>query len=235
MKKLARKLLNDLGYDLKRHPEYDLRRKLKLLKTFQINTVFDVGANVGQYGSLLRNIKFEGRIVSFEPLSSAYQKLVAASRQDKNWETENIAIGDSDGEIEINISENSASSSILDMLPNHVKEAPKSRYINKEKVKLYKLDSIYPKYIKDGEKVFLKIDTQGYEKNVLDGAEDFLKHVTGLQIEMSIVPLYSNEFLIDDMISFLQSRGFGLYSLENGFSSKETGQLFQVDGIFFRK
>ncbi len=235
MKKIARKFLNDLGFDIKRYPEYDLQRKLKLFKTFQIDTVFDVGANVGQYGSLLRDIKFEGRIVSFEPLSSAYQKLVATSRQYKNWETENIAIGDSDGEIEINIAANSASSSILDMLPNHVKEAPHSRYINKEKVKLYKLDSIYPKYIKDGEKVFLKIDTQGYEKIVLDGAEEFLKHVTGLQIEMSIVPLYSNEFLIDDMISFLQSRGFGLYSLENGFSSKETGQLFQVDGVFFRK
>lgn len=78
----------------------------------------------------------------------------------------------------------------------------------------------------------MKIDTQGFEKNIIDGANESLKHFKIIQLEMSIVPLYENEMLYIEMINYLDKRGFQLFSLENGFSDRTTGQLLQVDGIF---
>jgi len=83
--------------------------------------------------------------------------------------------------------------------------------------------------------VMMKIDTQGYEKNVIDGALTSLNRIKIIQLEMSIVPLYENETLFVEMIQYLDNNGFILYSLENGFSNPTTGQLLQVDGIFVNK
>jgi FkbM family methyltransferase len=234
IKKIIKTLLKRNGFELNRYPNQDLKRRMSLLKNFKINVVFDIGANSGQYASTLFDLKFDGKVISFEPLNSAYQELLKVSGKKENWSAENMAIGNMDGEIEINISENSWSSSILNMLDKHLINSPESRYINKERVIIHKLDTIYPNYVKEGDIIFLKIDTQGYEKMVLDGADSFLKMVNGIQLEMSLVPLYSNEVLFQEMILYLQSKGFSLYSLEPGFSSENTGQLLQVDGIFFR-
>ena len=234
LKGLIKKFMEKNGIEISRYPNQELKRRLKLLKYFEINLILDVGANTGQYASLMLDLHFEGNIVSFEPLSAAYQRLLIASKKYKNWRAENMAIGDMDGEIEINISENSYSSSILPMLPEHLMNAPASRYINKEKVAIHKLDTIAPGFVQPDSRVFLKIDTQGYEKNVLDGAGRFLTDVTGLQVEMSLIPLYSQGILFQEMISFLREKGFQLYSLELGFSSEKTGQLLQMDGVFFR-
>lgn len=234
IKKIVKKILEKNGIGVSRYPGSELKRRLSLLKHFNIDVIFDIGANTGQYASQMFNLKFNGKIISFEPLSSAYKSLSIAAAKNKNWITENMAIGDMDGEIEINVSENSYSSSILSMLPKHLEHAPESKYVNTEKTAIHKLDTVYSNFVKNGEKVFLKIDTQGYEKSVLDGATKILENVTGIQIEMSLVPLYSNGILFQEMLSFLQSKGFSLYSFEEGFSSEKTGQLFQMDGIFFR-
>ena len=81
----------------------------------------------------------------------------------------------------------------------------------------------------------IKIDTQGYEKNVIDGATESLNNIKIIQLEMSILPLYENEILFIEMINYLDKKGFQLFSLENGFSDLTTGQLLQVDGIFVQK
>jgi hypothetical protein len=81
----------------------------------------------------------------------------------------------------------------------------------------------------------VKIDTQGYEKNVIDGATASLDKIKVFQLEMSIFPLYENEMLYLDMIQYLDNKGFQLFTLENGFSDPKTGQLLQLDGIFVNK
>ena len=78
----------------------------------------------------------------------------------------------------------------------------------------------------------LKIDVQGFEKKVLAGAEASLQKIKIIQLEMSLVPLYQNEWLFHEVLEYLTQKGFQLYSLENGFFNKETGQLLQADGIF---
>ena len=215
-------------------PDVDLKRRLKLLSHYSINKVFDIGANTGDYAINMRDAGYIGKVISFEPLSSAYSVLSKACSNDKNWESINMAIGSRDEETFINIAGNSQSSSLLDMLPEHVKSAPSSAYIGKEKITVRKMDTIFNQYYGEGDHILLKIDTQGFEKQVLDGAEQSLSKITGIQLEMSLIPLYANEMLYLEMIAFLKGKGFILMSIENGFANPTTGQLLQVDGLFFR-
>jgi FkbM family methyltransferase len=214
---------------------YLLNNRIKLLKNNDIQILLDVGGNTGQFAYYTRNAGYRNQIISFEPLSSAYSLLVAFAKNDPKWQTVNAAIGDMDGEIEINVSANLQSSSILDMMPDHVKSAPESAYTGKEKVKIHKLDTIIDQYSDNLDKTFLKIDTQGFEKNVLEGAERCLQSIKGLQLELSMVELYKGETLFNEMLNYIIKKGFTVYSLEPGFYDKKTGQLLQVDAIFYRR
>ena len=196
--------------------------------------MFDIGANVGQYGKDIRELGFNHDIISFEPLEDVYNILKKNTLKDKKWKCENIALGDFDGEAEINIAGNLSSSSLLEMLPSHLKSAPQSKYIGKETIVVKKLDSIFENYYADKDNVYIKIDAQGYEKSILDGAEKSLENVSVLQIELSLVPLYQNSPIYTDMIEYLKTKGFELYGIEPGFSDQASGRLLQFDGVFVK-
>ena len=212
-----------------------INNRIKILNHYQIQTVLDVGANTGQFAYYTRHTGYKNKIISFEPLTEAFALLSKFACHDKKWDIVNAAIGDTDGEVEINISDNLQSSSILDMMPHHLKSAPESAYHGSEFVKIYRLDTIIKKYATNLEKTFLKIDTQGFEKNVLVGAENSLKRLKGIQLELSLVELYKGETLFNEMLTFIVDMGFVLHSLEPGFHDKKSGQLLQVDAIFYRK
>jgi hypothetical protein len=80
----------------------------------------------------------------------------------------------------------------------------------------------------------LKLDVQGYEEKVLSGLENNLSRIDAIQIEMSLTELYVGEKTFFDQCKFLLARGFKLMSVEPGFYDTKTGQLLQVDGIWFR-
>src|SRR5439155_10810610 len=89
--------------------------------SLDITLVFDVGANVGQFGKLLRNSGYGGRIVSFEPVNSAYAQLSSAAAHDPNWTTIPAALGTSKGEATINVNRNSDMSSLLTIREDHAR------------------------------------------------------------------------------------------------------------------
>jgi len=237
MIELIKKIISITGFQVRRIqkcPTTDLERRFKLFETFGINKIIDVGANVGQYSLLVKELGFSGQIISFEPLSSAFSVLKEVSKKHNNWQAHNYALGNENTESVIHISENSFSSSILNMLPQHLKSAPASRFIDTEKIQIRTLDSIFDTLCTTYDKILLKIDTQGFEKKVLEGAGNSLHKIAGIQLEMSIVPLYESELILEEMITYLKNTGFTLYSLENGFYDQKNGQLLQVDGLFFR-
>jgi FkbM family methyltransferase len=237
MKTVIQKFFNLNGYQIRKYPppfEIDIQRRMQLIRNFNINKILDVGANKGQYASAMRTFGYTGDIISFEPLKYEFSKLLESSAADSRWEAVNIALGDEEKETDINIAGNSISSSILDMLPTHIESAPHSAYIGKERIKITTLDSIFFSFCKENDRVLLKVDTQGFERNVLSGAERSLQNIIGIQIEMSLVPLYSDGVLLREMIDYLESRNFSLFSLENGFWDRNTGRLLQVDGIFYK-
>lgn len=214
---------------------YLMHNRIKLLKYFEIETIFDVGANTGQFAYYSRKLGYTNRFYSFEPLKQEFEILSGFAKNDPKWEVFNMAIGDFDGEIEMNVASNSQSSSILNMTQAHIDSAPNSAYKGKQKVKIRKLDTMIPEIVDDLEATYLKIDVQGFEKNVLDGATQFLNKTKGLQLELSLVELYHGEELMIEMCARLKKMGFRLYSLEPGFYDEKSGQLLQTDGIFFKE
>jgi FkbM family methyltransferase len=234
-KDALRTMLEFQGRQISPYPDRDLMRRMKLIEHFRINKIFDVGANDGYYTFQMKKLGFKGPIISFEPIRDVFEKLRRVSSKYKGWEGENIALGDSDSEAVINIAGNAGgSSSILDMLPAHINVSPEARYVATENIVVRKLDSIFEKYYREGDSILLKIDTQGFERNVLAGAEESLKRIKGIQIELSLLELYNGQMLYREMIQYLEERGFRLYSLENGFYDRKVGQLLQLDGIFYR-
>lgn len=232
---IVQRTLEYFGYQINRYPNYDLRRRIRIVNQFDIDVLFDIGANIGQYGLEMRRLGYNNKIISFEPLSNAFKYLKKVTFKDKKWIINNYAIGNEDIKSIINIAANYVSSSMLNMLPIHLANAPESKYIAQEEVEIKKLDSIFSSFCNDKDSIMVKIDTQGYEKNVLDGAFKSLNRIKVIQIEMFIVPLYENVMNFTDMIKYLDTKGFLLFSLENGFSNPNTGQLLCVDGIFISK
>ena len=129
IRRLGRKLFRQYGIDIHRfQPDSSPEAHLALIfRALSPDLVIDVGANTGQYGQLLRRCEYEGRIVSFEPLTKAYEELVGNAKHDNLWEIgPRVALGGEDSETIINVSRNSVSSSLLPMLPTHVSAAPES-------------------------------------------------------------------------------------------------------------
>lgn len=233
-----RKFIKKTGYDLQRYRKFSdpLERRGFLFASYGIDLVLDVGANIGGYASGMRanTINYKGRILSYEPLSSAFSELSLACSSDPLWIPYNFALGDVEEKSIINISANSQSSSFSEMLPAHLDTSPDSEFIGSEEVTIKTIDSIFDEHCKGYSSILLKIDAQGYEINVLHGAKESLNKIDTIQLEMSLVPLYKDELLFCEMYGFLEKQGYTMVSIEPGFSDHRTGQLLQADGIFHR-
>jgi len=237
IEKKIRHAFNALGFDLHRlRPEITLVNDLiKSFKHFNIDTVLDVGANVGQFATSLRQVGYCGRIISFEPLSEAYALLCQRAKNDPLWDIfTRCAIGDYNGETKINISANSESSSILDMMEEHSNAAPKSIYVGTESCPIYTLDFVTNQIINHTGEIFLKIDTQGFEWEVLDGAGNTLQNVRGILLEVSLIELYAGQRLWKDVIQRIEKEGFEIWAIKQAFSDPKTGRVLQYDIAFFK-
>lgn len=236
-KQRIKRALNALGIEAHRfHPDTSpLARLMAALRAFDIDLVIDIGANDGQFAKELRAGGYARRIVSFEPLTSAHARLQQESINDPAWQVHpRCALGDRLGEIELNISGNSVSSSILPMLVAHSSAAPGSAYLGHESAPLTTVDAAVLPYFENAQAPFLKIDTQGYEWHVLDGALATLPMVRGIQMELSLVPLYEGQRLWRECIDRLAAEGFVLWALQPVFIDPANGRTLQWDGLFFR-
>lgn len=210
-------------------------RLVTMLAANRVDLVLDVGANTGGYSASLREAGYRGRILSFEPLSSAHATLVTAAEDDPAWSAApRMAIGERDGNVTINIAGNSASSSLLPMTDRHKGAAPASAYVGSETVEVRRLDGVRHPFLDEAATPFLKIDTQGYESQVLAGAASILPRLVGVQLEMSLRHLYEGQSLWQDVIASLEAAGFQLWAIVPGFFEPATGRMLQCDGIFFR-
>ena len=236
--RLVKKLFNHLNLEIDKlaprsNPDLQL---VYSLKKFNIDLVLDVGANVGQFASEIRYFGYPRMIVSFEPLSTAHSKLSLSAQQDPLWEIyPRCAIGDYNGEVEINISNYSVSSSILQINKLHVETEPRSRYIGKERVNILRLDSIDLPSILSSQNPFLKIDTQGFEWQVLDGCGQLLQKFKGILCEVSLVALYENQHLWKEVMERLNGNGFDLWAIQPGFVDPFDGRTLQMNVVFFRR
>jgi FkbM family methyltransferase len=205
-----------------------------MMKGLGINLVLDVGANDGPYATNLRKDGYKGRIWSYEPLHKTFADLAKAAASDDLWRTINCGCGAGAGTAVINVAKNSYSSSLLPMLEAHSVNAPYAEYVSRETVSVCSLDDSVMPSLKPEDKVWLKVDTQGYEAEVFKGATRLLPHVRALECELSLVPLYEGQLLIDELITMIYRMGFRMVGVAPVFWELETGVTLQVDGTFVR-
>lgn len=237
LKNAVKKAIQSAGYDLRRYaPDATTEaRYFRLLQRHNVNLVFDIGANAGQFACSLRHAGYTGRIISFEPIAAAWHQLVEASQDDALWEiAPRAAIGDQSGELELHIAGNSFSSSLLEMLDSHVAAIPDSAYVRTEQVPVHRLDDVAGRYLRADSVPFLKIDTQGYEGRVLHGASQVLSRVVGLCIELSFTPLYAGQPLYREIAGYVEERGFEIWDVAPAFVDPQTERMLQIDATFFR-
>lgn len=235
--KFRRRLAWSLGFDLLRIRKSSSAEALvrRLMLQTKPSLVFDVGANEGQFAHDALSAPGSHRVVSFEPLSQAHDLISGKASGNARWEiAPRCAIGDEKGSTKINISSFSGSSSLRPMNDTHLKAAPTTGYCGEEPVDVFRLDDIGRSYIKPDDRIYLKIDTQGFEKNVLDGSTGILDQVVALQVEVALVELYEGETLALDLIQSVIDQGFSVYAFCNGFGEKSTGRLLQADVFFLR-
>lgn len=232
LKAPARAALRASGYDLVPIERNVSQRLQELLSTSGVNHLIDVGANIGQYAETMRYLGFDQIIDSFEPGLGAFSVLEQRAASDELWNTHKLALGDQPGLFELYVSQNSTSSSLLPMEPAHLLAAPASRMQQTELVDVRLLDDLALGPC-DG-RVWLKLDTQGFEMAVLRGAEGTLQRTEVLQVELSLTELYQGQPNYLELLSMVEHLGFAVFDILPGFRAPLNGRLLQMDAILVR-
>lgn len=227
-------LLESKGVSITRSPLAHSTQRLRLLRAERISVVVDVGANVGEYGQSLRRTGYKGRIVSYEPMRAAFEALEARAAGDPKWLCRPVALGGEAGTADLHVTADRVSSSLLTQLPPMIAAAPQARIEIDEPVTVTTLDDERHQWSAE-DRMFVKVDVQGYEAAVLRGAEKALDCVAGIEMELSLAELYHGQVLFREQVEALRDAGFELVSLENVFVDQRLPRLLQVDGLFARR
>jgi len=200
-----------------------------------IGQVLDIGANTGQFAAKLRKYGYDGVIHSVEPQTAAHAGLLANAANDLRWlPTLRQGVGDAAGRVELNVSENSYSSSILQVQANHVRAAPQAQSVARETIYVNRTSDLFRDEVMRSIEA-VKMDVQGYEKHVLDGLPPYLANVRLLMLEMSLVECYAGEVDLFALDRFLTDQcGFSRISLEPSYYDDRAGVVQQYDGIYGR-
>jgi FkbM family methyltransferase len=211
------------------------QRRLKFLRDDNVSLVLDIGANCGQFGVRLREQGYEGRIVSFEPLAGPFLDLERRIQGDSLWSARRLALGESDGESTINVSANTWSSSLLPIASRHVEAAPDSAYVCQQAVTVARLDSTASDILGPTDLIYLKLDVQGCEKEVLSGARETLSQVVLVEAELSLCTLYEGQAPYYELMQILDGLGYDPVALHNEFVEPGTGRILQINAMFERR
>lgn len=197
----VRRYLSRKGLSVVREPALS-----DFLKTRAVDLVVDVGANRGQFAAELRAIGYRGRIHSFEPLPDAFAELERYAAADPLWDVSNVAVGRKLGELEINVADNNVFSSFRPLSEVGERFDPHSRTIGRRRVPVVTLDDA----LRDAtaKSLFLKIDTQGFEEEVLAGAKKLLERCVGMQLELPVDHLYEGVWSFTHALTAMERYGF---------------------------
>jgi FkbM family methyltransferase len=188
----------------------------RFLKAFAVDCVFDVGANEGQYARRLRRIGYSGRIISFEPNPQLFETLDRLTSRDARWTFEPIALDSVERITEFNVAGESQLSSLLNPSRDGLDRYGQAiGVMQKVTVRTQTLATLFPVFKErfGFKRPFLKMDTQGHDLAVAEGAGDFLTRFVGLQSELALSPLYEGSANYVRAIDFYRSRGFALSGL----------------------
>jgi FkbM family methyltransferase len=237
------KINSGLGYKiiLIRDFNNNLKKHLKnILELKNIDCILDVGANTGQYGKYIRGLGFSGHIFSFEPCNVSYKKLIEASAKDEKWHVFQCGLGDSTSTMAMNVfPENSVFSSLLKVKKGGLLETKYNLNdfeVYSEDVDVFRMDEIMPSKIEEFgfKRIFLKMDTQGYDSYVFKGAKGILKNIVSIQSEISLIEVYDDMMNYHDSLKLYEENSFlvsGLYPVSR---DEKSLAIIEYDCIMVR-
>lgn len=221
--------VRELQISIKEISETPFKSIARNLKNFQITSLIDVGANVGQFGIDIRRNGFNGLIVSYEPVQEIYQELSQTIKRYQPWKAFQMGLGATESELMINVSGNSGlSSSILEMGSLHLQNFPDSATVAKQRISISTIDKQLEAIGLKPQEIMLKLDVQGFEDEVLKGASKSLSNIPFCYLEVSIYPLYEGEKPFLPILIELSNHGHEVIDVFRGIKAKD-GRLLQLD------
>ncbi|MCX6272534.1 MAG: FkbM family methyltransferase [Bacteroidetes bacterium] len=241
IKKLIQLTMRSLGYKIVPLDYYDTDYLEKLetvnkkwLVHLGIKTIIDVGASDGGFAKKIRNWLPSAQLYCIEPIKASFQKLSEKFVNDPNFRSFNLALSDRKETRSFYVHSAAGCSSLLPMAELHKKVYPGSESYVEENLETSTLDEVFCNFTLTAP-VLLKIDVQGAEKLVLEGASQLLGNVKVIFLEISFTELYDQNPLVNEMIAFLETRGFSLAGMENISQSLIDGTFLQADAFFVKR
>jgi FkbM family methyltransferase len=237
MKRLARQTAQMLGLEVRRSgpaSRPDLRLSHYLAQE-KIEQLIDVGANRGQFAELIFSAGYDGEIVSIEAMPTAHGELVDRARNSvHNWRIlPAMALSATSGTTTFHVNSSDATSSLLAASDAARLSIPGITPNETILVQTKRLDDLVDELDLAAKRSFLKIDVQGGEGLVLEGAEKALDHVAGLVVELSLSELYQGQPLAMDILPALITRGFEIFDIAEAYRDSSSHRLQQIDVVLF--
>jgi FkbM family methyltransferase len=216
LKALVETLADRAGYRI--IPKWRLKNHvfadhlIALFSVLHTDIVLDVGANRGQYHDFLRDhVGFTGPIWSFEPIPELASQLELRAKSDPAWRIFHTALGATAGTLALNVMQSNQFSSFLLPTDEHTTLYQDSNAVaRRQDVPVTTLDALFAEHAADfaGANIYLKMDTQGFDLEVLKGGQTSLPRIAALQTELCITPIYQGMPSYIDVLQYLERSGF---------------------------
>lgn len=238
--KFYQKIASTFGYRIVAEHKLNHALEIHLRAVFSrasINCVIDVGANCGQYGQMLRRAGYKGRIISFEPAPAPFTELSRVSSTDSNWLVVPQALGNCEATISLNRASASAFSSFHSPNTYGMKRfSTVIKSVDCDEVEMTSLATYWPRIVaaREQQNIFLKLDTQGYDLEVVLGAADKINSVMAIQAEIAFKPIYEHAPDHIESLARFRDLGFevsGIYPLTR---DKHNKAFIECDCVFVR-
>jgi len=240
LKSVIQKAVRSVGIHVGRYPPVDsLAYHLRvLLRELAIDCVIDVGAHQGEFAGSLRELGYAGKIISFEPVRTSFEILTKARASDKHWRGQNIALGAEDGSLEMNIYAGSVFNSFLKPTTNGTARfRDNTQIVRVEKVPVRRLEAVIDEILaaRPGAKIFLKMDTQGFDLQVVRGAGRRIEVIRALQTELAARPTYDGMPTLPEALAELDRHGFALTGIFPVARELDHLRVIEFDCVMCRK
>ena len=237
-KELTRRLARFLGYEIvNARAEMHATHLRELFARVGVNCAIDVGAHRGEYGSFLRKtVGYRGKLVSFEPVVNNFAQLERMSDRDREWAAYRLALGVREEQLSIVVPR-------LTTLASFSPTTASARSIfgdlaganEREIVEVRRLDRILTELLAQfpSPRLFVKVDTQGWDRHVLEGAEAWWPRIVSVQTEVSVTALYEKSWNFEEAMKFMSELGFvatGIYPA----ARDDQLRLLELDVVFAR-
>jgi FkbM family methyltransferase len=240
LKRLIQKATRVVGLHLGRYPPVDsLAYHLKtVFRELEIDCVLDVGAHEGEFAASLRDLDYTGQILSFEPVRASFEALTKARGWDRGWRGHNVALGAEEGELEMNISRGSVFNSFLKpAVDGTTRFRADTEVVRVEKVPVRRLESVIDEVLAERPeaRLFLKVDTQGYDLQVVRGAGRRLDAIRALQTELAARSTYAGMPSLPEALRELNGLGFELTGMFPVARELDHLRVIELDCVMCRK